>query len=167
MRVLFSRWESRRTGERSTLDRRRPIRPPRRLLPLKDLSHEITLSIRTLSRARGLATLSILSLALGLGTATTIFSITNALLIRPLPFQDPDRVVGLFHGDFGTHAYPNFLALREECEPFLDLVAHDVFWFGERADKPEFVRSGSDATRVSLGLVSGDYFRVLVVSHTG
>ncbi len=163
VRILTSRTEAR-TG----VPQRRPGgKTPGRGLhtsQLMDLSREVEISARTLLRARGFLALTVSCLALGLGAATAIFSIANALLLRPQPFQDPERIVGLMQGDFGNHSYPNFLGLQEECASFMDLAAYDETWYGEGADKPVFLREGANATQVSVGMVSGEYFSVLGVA---
>ncbi len=56
---------------------------------------DIRLALRTLSRQRGFATAALLTLALGIGATTAIFSVVYGVLLRPLPFPDPDRLVQL------------------------------------------------------------------------
>jgi predicted permease len=60
------------------------------------LFQDLRFAIRTLLRARGFATVAILCLGLGVGVNTAVFSMVNALLIRPFPFRAPDRVVTLY-----------------------------------------------------------------------
>jgi predicted permease len=60
------------------------------------LFQDIRFAFRTLLRARGFATVAILCLGLGVGVNTAVFSMVNALLIRPFPFRAPDRVVTLY-----------------------------------------------------------------------
>jgi putative ABC transport system permease protein len=56
---------------------------------------DIRLALRTFSRQRGFATAALLTLALGIGATTAIFSVVYGVLLRPLPFPDPDRLVQL------------------------------------------------------------------------
>ncbi|MFN2399371.1 MAG: ABC transporter permease [Gemmatimonadaceae bacterium] len=59
--------------------------------------HELRQVTRKLARAPGFTTVSILTLALGIGATTAIFSVVNGVLLRPLPYPDPERLVGLWH----------------------------------------------------------------------
>src|ERR1043165_3870271 len=60
---------------------------------LDDLRRDLVYAVRTIQRSPGFAALAVLSLALGIGANTAIFSAVNAVLIRPLPYADPGRVV--------------------------------------------------------------------------
>src|SRR5471030_2589217 len=61
------------------------------------LVRDLRYASRTLLRMRGGASVAILTLALGIGATTTMFSVVYATLLRPLPFADPDRLVILFN----------------------------------------------------------------------
>src|SRR5439155_6668753 len=69
-------------------------------LSLEHFLHDVRYALRVLVKNPGFSTIAILSLALGIAGNTAIFSIINALLIRPLPFQEPDRLVRI------TSLYP-------------------------------------------------------------
>ena len=64
---------------------------------MESLARDLRYAIRTLIRMRGVASVAILTLALGIGATTTMFSVVYALLLRPPPFADPDRLVILFN----------------------------------------------------------------------
>jgi len=57
-------------------------------------------AVRTFFRNRGFAAVSLLTLALGIGATTSIFSLIDAVLLRPLPYRQPERLVAIFE-DFG------------------------------------------------------------------
>ena len=58
--------------------------------------HHIRYGLRTLAANPGFAAVAILTLALGIGANTAIFTVANSLLLRPLPFSDPSRLVEVF-----------------------------------------------------------------------
>jgi putative ABC transport system permease protein len=66
---------------------------------LEDVGRDIRYGVRVLVRAPGFAVVSILTLALGVGAATAVFSVVNGVLLKPLAYPDPDRIVRLFQID--------------------------------------------------------------------
>lgn len=100
---------------------------------MENLFQDLKQSIRTMRAKPGFTLVVVLSLGLGIGATTAIFSIVNNLLLRPLPFADGERVVRVRDvlyrpGDeprlVGMTA-PNFLALKEQTKSFADLGAQD------------------------------------------
>src|SRR2546430_16912344 len=61
------------------------------------VARDLRYAVRTLLRMRGVAVVVVLTLALGIGATTTMFSVVYAMLLRPPPFPDPDRLVILFN----------------------------------------------------------------------
>ncbi len=110
-------------------------------------AREVRRAVRSLSRQRGFALIAILTLALGIGANTAIFSVIDGALLRPLPYDQPDRIVYLSdgHEDFGgsgvDQSIPNLLDLRERSR-----LLESVAIFGMRSanlateDRPERVR---------------------------
>ncbi|MPY90486.1 MAG: FtsX-like permease family protein [Luteitalea sp.] len=87
---------------------------------LEDLGQDVRYVIRTLRKSPGFTTAAVLTLALGIGMTTAIFSIVHGVLLRSLPFNEPDRLVMLHtviedqeQGD-DLLSRPNFMSLREE-----------------------------------------------------
>ena len=83
-----------------------------------DWIRELKQAVRSLAKQRGFAAIAILTLALGIGANTAIFSVIDGALLRPLPYGDPDGLVYLSdgHEDFGgagvNQSLPNLLDLR-------------------------------------------------------
>jgi predicted permease len=98
---------------------------------------DVRYSLRTLAKNPGFAAVAILTLALGIGANTAIFSVVNAVLLRPLPFQEPDRLVQIWHTPpqasfpgIPTFAVSpaNFLDWRSQSRSFEGMSAYG---FGE------------------------------------
>ena len=121
------------------------------------LVKDIRYGIRGLLRTPGFAVLAIVTLALGIGANTAMFSVINAVLLRPLPYAEPDRLVWMAEsGDEVANrwiSYPNFLDWRDRNHVFERISTFRGFSVNlVGADQP-----------VSLGarLVSAEYFRVM------
>ncbi len=94
---------------------------------LQDLRY----AVRMLGKNRGFAIIAILTLALGIGANTALFSVVNGVLLNPLPYPDPDRVVTVastFGGSGeGSIAYPDYLDWVRENHSFSSLAAYKSF----------------------------------------
>jgi len=100
-------------------------------LPVFDtLLQDLRYTFRNLRRDAGFTTFAILIAGLGIGASSTVFSVVNTLLIRPLPFSDPGRLVWIWNGkstpDRATQV-GNFLDLRDHNKSFSDLGAYNAF----------------------------------------
>jgi predicted permease len=120
---------------------------------LYDLRH----AARKLAKSPGFTAVAVLSLGLGIGANATIFSFLNAIFLRPLPVEDPDRVVAVFTSDFsgplyGGSSYPDYLDFRTKTDAFAGLAAYTV--------APMSLSEGSQTDRVFGELVTANYFAV-------
>ncbi len=86
-----------------------------------DLAQDLRQAFRGMRRDAGFTTFVILIAGLGIGASATIFSVVNALVLRPLPFQDPDRLVWIANQEWSTQV-GIFLDLRERNKSFSDLA---------------------------------------------
>lgn len=96
---------------------------------MHDLAGDLRYTLRTLVRQPGFTVVAVLSLALGIGLNTTIFSIVNAVLLQDLPVQEPDRLVEVYTGlskEFPhlTTSFPDLVDLRAEAAAFEGLAGH-------------------------------------------
>jgi hypothetical protein len=95
---------------------------------METLLQDIKFGVRMLLKSPSLSIVATIALALGIGANTAIFSVVNAVLLRPLPFPDSGKLVALFEADAekgrvrGSHSYPNFFDLRSQATTF-DKVA--------------------------------------------
>ena len=91
------------------------------------MGSDLRYALRTLRPSPGFAAVAILSLALGIGANTAIFSIVDGAVLHPIPFSDPDRLVALYqtsaYGDRNTISYPNFLDWQRHNHVFEELAA--------------------------------------------
>jgi putative ABC transport system permease protein len=113
---------------------------------------------RTLAKSPGFTTVAILTLALGIGANAAIFSVINAVLLQPLSYPNPDRLVELElsspQGNGDITSIPKFNVWREQTQVFDSVAAYD---FGG----PGINLTGSDRPEQIKGIrVSADYFRV-------
>ena len=94
---------------------------------LEDLAQDARYAVRSLRKHPGFTTVAILTLALGIGANTAIFSVINAVLLRPLPYENADRlvVVGetVAERSIGGVSYPNFVDWRNQNNVFANLAA--------------------------------------------
>jgi predicted permease len=88
---------------------------------------DLRYAMRSLLRTRGFALGAVIVLALGIGANTAIFSLVNALLLRPLPFHDPDRLAWVWSSrvdrDKAFFSIPNFLDARRQSRSFERMIA--------------------------------------------
>ncbi len=123
-------------------------------------------AVRMLLKNPGFTTVAVLTLALGIGTCTAMFSIVNAVLLKPLPFHEPDRLVWIENvfSDSGlsgrTSRADTFLGWREQSKSFESLAAYFAFSdYGSLTltgtGNPERLRSVgvSDTFLPTLGIV--------------
>ncbi len=90
------------------------------------LRQDIKYAWRHLLRSPGFSTVAVVTLALGIGANSAIFSVVNAVLLKPLPYAEPERLVGLHHlseGQRSSMSGPNFTDLRKTSQTLSDAAA--------------------------------------------
>ena len=131
---------------------------------MSKLGQNLKFALRQLAKSPEFTTVAILILALGIGANTAIFSVVHAVLLEPLPFQDPDRLVQIWHVP-PQSSFPGMTRFAVSAANFLDWQKqNDVFeqmslyHFGSYdligSGKPESIRAG---------VVSSEFFWILGV----
>jgi predicted permease len=121
---------------------------------------DVRYAVKWLVRSPGFAAVAVLSLAVGIGFNTALFSVVDALLFRPLPVDRPERLVSIYtkggDGDrYATSSYPDYLDFRSRNTVFSDVMGFSPAIAAVKA---------GDRSRMALGeVVSGNYFQVLGV----
>jgi hypothetical protein len=97
------------------------------------LALDLRYTLRTLRRDPGFATFAVLIIGLGIGASSTLFSVVNTLLLRPLPFREPDRLTWVANHDTAglsgqTTQVGYIIDLRQRSRSFSDLGAYMAFY---------------------------------------
>jgi predicted permease len=139
---------------------------------MAEIAQDFRIAVRQLRRSPGFTTTAVLTLALGIGANTAIFSALNAMLLKLLPVRDPQQLYTVLLVNGGTQppntsgtgygntsfSYPVFQALRQRSDVFADLIAHIPLGSGKIA-----VRFGNTPAERPGEEVSGNYFSGLGV----
>jgi MacB-like periplasmic core domain len=134
-------------------------REARSLPLLETLLQDLRFAFRTLLKSPGFTAVAVFTLALGIGTSTSIFSVVDAVPLRPLPYADPQQVMTVWelsaHGHRMHLADPNFLDFREQNRTFVGLA--------EFSSGPESVSGGGEPVRMNVAAISQGFFKVMGV----
>jgi predicted permease len=132
---------------------------------METLSHDVRFALRTLRRNPGFTAAAVLSLALGIGANTTIFTLINTTLLAPIPVERPSELVAAYTtdpvGSFGglggllPMSHPNFEDFRQQNEYLLDMAAY--------SPTPISLMTTGEPQPGIAELVTGNYFTVLGV----
>jgi predicted permease len=131
-----------------------------RWLWLDHFWQDVRYGVRTLRKSPGFAVIAILTLAIGIGANTALFSVVNGVLLNPLPYPQPDRLVALYAraNEFNKFSisYPNFLDWSRQNHSFSSLAA----FRGET-----FTMTGiGEPARLDANMVSATFFPLLGVN---
>ena len=126
---------------------------------LESLVSDLKYGIRGMFRNPGSTIFAILIVGLGIGGASTVFSVVNALLLRPLPFRDPQQLVWISNGDTYTTQAEHFTDLREQNQSFSDLAG----WFAFYNSGDQELTGSGEPERVTSVPVTGNLFSMLGV----
>jgi predicted permease len=116
-------------------------------------------AVRHLARTPAFSAVVVLTLAVGIGASTLIFSVIDGVLLDPLPYDEPERIVRVFevdaNGRYSRPADPNFADLKEQSRSFEA--------FAQYGGGTQPVSGGSEPARVPVAAVSREFFDVLGV----
>jgi putative ABC transport system permease protein len=124
-------------------------------------SRDLSYGLRTLAKSPGYASIAVLTLALGVGANTAIFSVLRAVVLRDLPYHDADRIAVMWTKNIRQNlpdgsSYLNFRDWKTRSKTFEQMAAYT---------RPEFTRdtigAGADAARVHTGQVGPGFFQLL------
>src|SRR5262245_56573819 len=120
---------------------------------------DLKYAIRSLSRTPGFAIAVILTLGLGIGANTAIFSVVRGVLLKPLPHRDGDRLVYLrqsINGPGGENilfSVPEILDFRNGAKTLSGIAEYSQLAYT--------LQGKDDAVRINVGLVTGNYFEIM------
>jgi putative ABC transport system permease protein len=126
---------------------------------VETLWQDLRFATRMLRKSPGFTAVAVLTLALGIGANTAIFTVVNGVILKPLPYSHSDRLVMLFEkqlsdGTLGNVAPANFYDWREQSHSFEKMAAIDPY--------PDFILNGSgEPQRLTGAAVSSDFFSLL------
>ncbi len=125
---------------------------------MQTLLQDLRYSVRMLFKQPGFTLIVVLTLALGIGANGVIFSLVNALLLRPLPVDKPHELAAVFtsdfsSGDFGGSSYPDYVDFRARNQSFTELAAYQP--------TPLSLSLGDANERAFGEIVSANYFTTL------
>lgn len=135
-------------------------RDTRRVNWIQDLVQDLRYGVRMLRKSPGFTAVAVVTLAIGIGANTTMFSVVNAVLLRPLPFHDPQKLVNisaldsagkLYNGP--NFSYPDFLDVRERNRTLEGIAVYE--------SNNLVLTGGREPVRVQSETVSANLFEVL------
>ncbi len=123
------------------------------------LLQDLRYALRQLRKGPGFTAVGVLTLALGIGATTAIFSVVYGVLLKPLPYADPGRIMAIFEvtikGTWNRLADPNFDDFRDQSRSFEAIAKYSAYIAA--------VSGGSQPTRSMVAHVSPEFFRVFGV----
>lgn len=148
--------------ERQTKEQRRDAREVIAIM-IKQLWQDLRYGFRTMLRTREFSTIAVLTLALGIGANSAIFTVVNHLILKPLPYLEPERLMKMFQissvqgkpDEPVFQSYPRYQILRDQGKSFADFAGYT---------KQQYVLTGTDLPeRLQVEFASASYFPLLGV----
>src|SRR5215217_9199039 len=127
---------------------------------IETMLKDVRYAAKMLWKSKGVTIIAVVSLAVGIGANSAIFSLANSILLRPRPVSHPEQLVELYVGEgeqpYQTTSYPSYVELRDRNDVFSGLAAYGIqqFNFGD----------ANEVEQIWGEAVSGNYFDVLGVA---
>src|SRR5258708_14094261 len=118
---------------------------------MKDLVY----ALRLLRKSPGFTVTAVLSLALGIGANTIVFSVINALVLKPLPVRDAERIYFVNNSGHPSNSFPNYRAIRDRNSVFQSLFSYRIIQIA--------LDDNAGAHRAWGYLATGNYFETLAL----
>src|SRR5437764_12286244 len=123
---------------------------------METLGHDVRHALRLLRRGPGFTSVSVLTLVLAIGATTALFSVVYGVLLRPLPYSDPGRIMAIFEvntrGTWSRLADPNFDDFRDQSHSFQAIAKYSA--------NVASVSGGSAPTRSMVASVTPDFLKI-------
>ncbi len=127
------------------------------------LRQDLSFALRSLRRTPGFTVAALATLAIGIGALTAMFSVVRSVLLEPLPYADPGRIVQIWSGTgnraHGPTSSANYIDLRDQSKAFRSIAAEDFAWFNLTGD-------GAPADRRYGAVVAPAFFAAIGVQPT-
>ena len=141
--------------------RKEECRDMRRVRLIEDLWQDFRFSLRSLLKRPGFTAIALLALALGIGANTAIFSLVNAVILQPLPYRDPDRLISVYgtrnRSTQGSVGPTDFLDYRSQNKTFEQFAASGSMML------PMNLTGSGEPERLNASIITGNYFDTLRV----
>ena len=136
--------------------RKEECRDMRRVRLIEDLWRDFRFSLRSLLKRPGFTAIALLALALGIGANTAIFSLVNAVILQPLPYRDPDRLISVYgtrnRSTQGSVGPTDFLDYRSQNKTFEQFAASGSLML------PMNLTGSGEPERLNASIITGNYF---------
>ena len=136
--------------------RKEECRDMRRVRLIEDLWQDFRFSLRSLLKRPGFTAIVLLALALGIGANTAIFSLVNAVILQPLPYRDPDRLISVYgtrnRSTQGSVGPTDFLDYRSQNNTFEQFAASGSMML------PMNLTGSGEPERLNASIITGNYF---------
>jgi putative ABC transport system permease protein len=128
----------------------------RRVILIEDLWKDFRFSLRSLLKRPGFTAIVLIALGLGIGANTAIFSLVNAVILQPLPYRDPDRLISVYgtrnRSTQGSVGPTDFLDYRSQNKTFEQFAASSSMML------PMNLTGSGEPERLSASAITGNYF---------